>query len=96
MLVSFVASHFNKICIRFFKTSKRALSKFISWWFGFCEVAGTICATCLMVFYIVLSMTNSGLGLAQSFAETAPKLNPLPEKQAISVGNKEPIGSFRI
>jgi hypothetical protein len=97
MLVSFVASHFSKICISFLKTSKRALSKVISWLFGFCEVAGTICATCLMVFYIVLSMTYSDQGLAQSFAEAAaPKPKPLPEKQAISVGNKEPIGSFRI
>jgi hypothetical protein len=96
MLVSFVASHVSKICISFLKKSKRALSKFISWWFGFCEVAGTIYASSLIVFYIVLSMTYSGVGLAQSLAEAPTKHNNFSENQAISTGKKEPIGSFRI
>lgn len=86
----------SKMSLRFCKNDRRALSEFIPWRFVRCVITGEFFAGLLISFYVALFMTHSGMCLAQSFAEAAPKLMHLSENQAISVANKEPIGSFRI
>ena len=57
-----------------------------------CAITGEFFAGLLISLYVALFMTHSGMCLAQSFAEAAPKLMHLSENQAISVANKGPIG----
>jgi murein DD-endopeptidase MepM/ murein hydrolase activator NlpD len=66
------------------------------WRFVRCAITEKFLAGLLIRLYVPLFMTHSGVCPAQSLTDSPTKLKNLSENQTISVGKKEPIGSFRI
>ena len=88
--------HYRKMRLSTFRNGRRTLSEFMPWLFVRCTITGKFFAGLLINLYVVLSMTYSGVGLAQRLTDSPTKLKNLSENQTISVGKKEPVGGFRI